>query len=134
MISSWYWWFQSSKFFFGLTLDLSPNFLCLQIRFIDLGSLTFCFLTFLYYFITFYLSFITLRVLLLDCLFLICLTLCINHAWWFLLWDVKSWERDQEACSVFVPVSTILAFWHFRKCSNDPALIFEFISLSLAIK
>ena len=38
--------------FFGLNLDLSPNYLCLQIRFIDLRLLTFCFLTFFYYFIT----------------------------------------------------------------------------------
>ena len=36
---------------FGLNLDLSPNYLCLQILFIDLGSISFCYLTFLYYFI-----------------------------------------------------------------------------------
>ena len=51
--------FSRPNFFFGLNLDLSPNYLCLQIRFIDLRLLTFCFLTFFYYFITYYLSFNT---------------------------------------------------------------------------
>ena len=51
--------FSRPNFFFGLNLDLSPNYLCLQFRFIDLRLLTSCFLTFFYYFITYYLSFIT---------------------------------------------------------------------------
>ena len=51
MISSWYWWFKSSKFF-CLNFDLSTNYLCLQIRFVDFSPLTLCFLTFIYYSIT----------------------------------------------------------------------------------
>ena len=51
--------FSRLNFFSVLLSTYLQIFFCLQIRFIDLGSLTFCFLTFLYYFITFYLLFIT---------------------------------------------------------------------------
>ena len=39
MISSWHWWFQSSKKILSLILDLSPNYFCLQIHFLHLNFL-----------------------------------------------------------------------------------------------
>ena len=41
MISSWYWWFQSLKNFFSPILDLSPNYFCLQIHYLDFYSYAF---------------------------------------------------------------------------------------------